>query len=300
MKELLLSTSPLNLLVCGLIQFGLNLFSAFAQNSNCFISLELCTSLTCEDSQPFKLSGGLPLGGTYSGLGVQNNIFDPALAGEGNHTITYSYTYDFDGCTNSATDEITVYPGQTLVCGYPFIDYRDNNWYPTILIGDQCWMASNLNVGRKIHASNFQIDNCNIEKYCYSNDSINCAFFGGLYQWDELMNYNHNMTSGGICPCGWHVPSESEWDSLFSHFGWYAYAGDSLKASGLSGFVVFFVGNQYMLRDWYNVNFATMLWSSQESSSDKAWSHGMNIYNHSVSKYPAFKNNAFSVRCIKD
>ncbi len=56
---------------------------------------------------PFVLTGGLPEGGTYSGPGVSNGMFDPAAAGMGPHTITYTYT-DVNLCTNSATDVITV------------------------------------------------------------------------------------------------------------------------------------------------------------------------------------------------
>ena len=56
---------------------------------------------------PFELTGGLPEGGIYSGPGVSNGMFDPAAAGMGPHTITYTYT-DVNFCTNSATDVITV------------------------------------------------------------------------------------------------------------------------------------------------------------------------------------------------
>jgi len=56
---------------------------------------------------PFELTGGLPAGGDYTGPGVANNIFDPAAAGLGTHTITYTYT-DLNQCSNSAVDSITV------------------------------------------------------------------------------------------------------------------------------------------------------------------------------------------------
>ncbi|MDX9940968.1 MAG: hypothetical protein RBS53_01975, partial [Bacteroidales bacterium] len=63
----------------------------------------------CLDVEPFELSGGLPLGGVYTGAGVSNNIFDPAIAGAGTFEITYTFT-DEDGCFNSATAFITVHP----------------------------------------------------------------------------------------------------------------------------------------------------------------------------------------------
>ncbi|MCD4683108.1 MAG: T9SS type A sorting domain-containing protein [Bacteroidales bacterium] len=75
---------------------------------------------------PFELTGGLPVGGEYTGPGVTNNVFDPAAAGLGTHTITYTYT-DINLCTNSAIDSITVTPytgvihqdGQRTVNIYP-------------------------------------------------------------------------------------------------------------------------------------------------------------------------------------
>ncbi len=63
----------------------------------------------CENETPLTLSGGLPLGGTYSGTGVTGYIFDPATAGPGNHLITYSYS-DATGCEGEATATITVHP----------------------------------------------------------------------------------------------------------------------------------------------------------------------------------------------
>lgn len=56
----------------------------------------------CEGSQAFALAGGLPSGGTYSGIGVSNNTFDPSIAGTGNHLITYTYT-NANNCSNTAT-----------------------------------------------------------------------------------------------------------------------------------------------------------------------------------------------------
>ncbi|MFC1733788.1 T9SS type A sorting domain-containing protein, partial [candidate division KSB1 bacterium] len=71
------------------------------------------TSLTpfnsvCLNHAPFVLSGGLPLGGVYSGLGVNNGIFFPSLAQAGTHNITYTYS-DPLGCVGSSIQAITVY-----------------------------------------------------------------------------------------------------------------------------------------------------------------------------------------------
>ncbi|MBL7986005.1 MAG: hypothetical protein JNM91_13455, partial [Flavobacteriales bacterium] len=69
----------------------------------------------CVSALPVALNG-LPAGGTWSGTGVVGNTFDPAMAGAGNHTISYGYT-DANGCTNSCTTSITVHPLPVLACG---------------------------------------------------------------------------------------------------------------------------------------------------------------------------------------
>jgi|GEM_PF-5927412 len=72
-------------------------------------------SSVCVDAAAYVLTGASPVGGTYSGTGVSANNFDPATAGVGPHTITYSYT-DGNGCSNSCSFTITVNPLPTLTC----------------------------------------------------------------------------------------------------------------------------------------------------------------------------------------
>jgi uncharacterized protein (TIGR02145 family) len=79
-----------------------------------------------------------------------------------------------------------------------------------------------------------------------------------------------------------------------------AFAGQPLKYTGYSGFNAFLNGAVFFNRDWYLQEFATFFWSSTSHGPYKAWAHGMNEYNYSVSYYPAFRANAFSVRCLRD
>jgi len=69
----------------------------------------------CISSPPFALTGGLPIGGTYSGTGVSNGIFSPAVAGLGTHTITYSYSTGL--CMGSCMFTITVTTGSSVTAG---------------------------------------------------------------------------------------------------------------------------------------------------------------------------------------
>ncbi len=73
------------------------------------------TSL-CSNEPSYTLTGGSPLGGTYSGSGVSGGVFDPALANSGVNTITYAYT-DVNGCSNTCTFDITVFTAPVAIAG---------------------------------------------------------------------------------------------------------------------------------------------------------------------------------------
>ena len=263
------------------------------------VTYTICNdAITITAAQPFKLKGGFPLGGTYSGTGVNAGIFNPSV-GIGNHTITYSYINTW-GCAANATQVITVVNPPVFSCNNTMTDIRDNTQYPTVKIGTQCWMAANLNYGTAIASTLMQRDNCVPEKYCFNDNPANCISYGGLYQWDELMQYNNTAAEQGFCPPAWHVPSENEWTTLFNFYISNGFAGAPLKYTGYSGFNAFLSGTRFNNENWNFSNFAVMLWSSTSEGTDKAWAHGMNTYNPSVSYYPSSTTHAFNLRCIKD
>jgi uncharacterized protein (TIGR02145 family) len=129
---------------------------------------------------------------------------------------------------------------------------------------------------------------------------LNCGTYGGLYQWDEVMQFDESVSIQGLCPPEWHVPTENEWNTLFSVYVNSGFAGSPLKYSGYSGFNALLSGARFINSGWGFQGFATMLWSSTTHGSTKAWAHGMNNSDPSVSVYPASKVNAFAVRCVKD
>ena len=160
-------------------------------------------TITTINAKPIKLKGGIPLGGTYSGPGVNSltGIFTPATAGIGTKTITYTYT-NAALCSASKSISILDLPSSIFSCGNFLTDIRDNKIYPTIQIGAQCWLASNLNYGTTIASSQDQRDNCIAERYCYNDNPINCTNYGGLYQWDEVMLFDDTPADQGFCPPG--------------------------------------------------------------------------------------------------
>jgi len=118
-------------------------------------------TITTINAKPIKLKGGIPLGGTYSGPGVNSltGVFTPSLAGVGTHTITYTYT-NAALCSAIAHAHIINYPISIVNCGSPITDIRDNKVYPTVQIGSQCWLATNLNFGTTLSSTQDQSDNC--------------------------------------------------------------------------------------------------------------------------------------------
>ena len=264
------------------------------------VSLTPCWDvMTTTDAQPIKLKGGIPMGGAYSGAGINAGWFYPGIAGPGTHTITYSYTNTF-GCSGTSNQTIAVIAPIPVTCGNVLTDIRDNQQYSTVQIGTQCWISSNLLYGNTILSSQMQRDNCIPEKYCFNDIPSNCGSTGGLYQWDEMMKFDNTSGAQGFCPPGWHVPTEGEWTVLFTFYISNGFAGNPLKFTGYSGFNAYLSGIRHENVVWDFNNFSIMYWSSTAHGTNKAWAHGMNTFNPSVSFYPSLRSNAFALRCIKD
>ena len=252
-------------------------------------------SVTTTNAQSIKLKGGIPLGGTYSGPGVTSGIFYPSIAGAGVHQITYTYT---NAALCSASTDVTIVTVVMVVatCGQPITDIRDGKPYQTVKIGNQCWMAQDLNYGIEIPSNTDQRDNCLPEKYPVSG----IQYPASVYQWDEVMNYDEVISNQGLCPPGWHVWSESDWNTLFAEWTNNAFAAWPLLYTGFSGFNAELSGVRHENKTFDWPGFSTFFWSSTAHGSMKAWAHGMNSIDPSVSRYPSLRSNAYSVRCIRD
>jgi uncharacterized protein (TIGR02145 family) len=264
------------------------------------VTMPVCwDNLTQTDAQPIRLKWGIPLGGTYSGPGVAGNSFDPGVSGAGTFTLSYSYTNMF-GCSDNASQTITVVAAVPFTCGNNFVDVRDNRSYRSVAINGQCWMAENLDYGNVIFSTQMQRDNCFTEKYCYQDNFSNCGNLGGLYQWDELVKYDDQQGVQGVCPPGWHIPAEAEWNSLMNFFIAGGPIGSPIGNPLYYGFDAVAAGTRFHNSKWDFNGFATLFWTSTSHGPTKAYAHGMNIYNDFVSTYPGNRSNAFSIRCVKD
>ncbi len=260
-------------------------------------------TLTTISAKPFRLRGGLPPGGQYSGPGVNSNtgVFTPETGGIGSKTITYAYVNVYT-CSAAKSRAILVMPAPAFICGNNLTDIRDNKSYATVLIGSQCWMKENLDFGFTISDFTPQTDNCIAEKYQPLPPGPLPQPGQGVtfYQWDELMRHDPTPGLQGLCPPGWHVPTDAEWTVLINYYQGSGLAGQPLQDSNINGFSAVRTGVFYLNPGLSFFDFSTIFWSSSSSGTKRAISHGMNLYNFSVSLYPASRANAFPVRCLRD
>lgn len=201
-----------------------------------------------------------------------------------------------------------------FTCGDSLTDTRDGQKYSTVQIGTQCWMAENLNLGTRINGSSGQTNNATLEKYCYNDIEDSCNVYGGLYQWDETMHYVTTEGTQGICPGGWHIPSDGEWTILSDYLGGNIVAGGKMKEAGYdhwaspnlgatnsSGFTGLPGGyRSYSSGSFYNLGYLGFFWSSTEDGASFAWNRMLYYDIDDVGRGNYYKTYGFSVRCLKD
>jgi len=209
-----------------------------------------------------------------------------------------------------AYDATTITP--VHICGNPLYDPRDGQFYETVQIGTQCWMAENLNIGTMINGSSNPANNGITEKYCFDNSTANCDVYGGLYQWNEMMQYVTTPGVKGICPDGWHLPTDAEWTTLSTYLGGESVAGGKMKEAGLahwappnigatneSGFTALPGGTSQPGGTMINLTYFAYIWSSSQSGSN-AWMRYLNYSNATVLRNYYDKYYSHSVRCVKN
>lgn len=261
--------------------------------------------------------------------GITDNIrFKSELSNLNSNTTYYVRAY-------AATNSITVYGEEVSFetvgsaspepCpGMPDVSDGEGNIYPTVQIGEQCWMAQNLNVGDRVNADDISEENSTIEKYCYNNREEYCAEYGGLYTWEEMMQYNNSDgINRGICPEGWHIPSDEEWKQLERFLGmsiidsdadgWRGDGiGEKLKEEGIahwespnvandeSGFAARPGGYLHPDKTYNNVGLTGYWWSSTEVDLNYGWNRRLDHDNGGIFRDADDKTYAMSVRCIRD
>jgi uncharacterized protein (TIGR02145 family) len=192
-----------------------------------------------------------------------------------------------------------------------FTDPRDGRTYKTITIGSQTWMAQNLNVGTRIDGDRSPADNGLIEKYAYDDLEARADTLGGLYLWPEAMAYDTVEGAPGICPPGWHLPSDAEWKTLelklgmsaddANTVGWRGTdQGAQLLAGGTSGFEALFSGYRYNDGSFILAGAYTGFWTSTPFFPNIAWLRYLEAGNDGVNRYYLTTARGFCVRCVRD
>ena len=234
------------------------------------------------------------------------------------------YVWAYDSCGASEPAILSAGTSVCFTCGMPFTDNRDGRTYNTVLVGNQCWMAENLDYGLEISAGSSQANNGVIEKHCYD-----CPTYGGLYQWDEAMQYVSSSPANpsgvrGVCPVGWHLPSDEEWCELENTIetgtdpGCSAWGqrgvntGGDMKdtsfvywntpndgATNASGFTALPGGSQFN-GSYSGVGNHSNWWCATENTSAFAWSRNVRYNDSRALRHPNNKQHSYSVRCVKD
>ncbi len=275
-------------------------------------------------------SGTAPLSVEFTDLSTNNpeswqwDFGDGGASTQQNPSHTYNeagnYTVQLIVSNGSSSDTmikdnyITVTgggPGDPC-SGIQTVTYEGET-YNTVEIGDQCWFKENLNVGTMINGEIGQTNNGEVEKYCYDNDPANCDEYGGLYQWDETMQYTTLEGAQGICPVGWHIPTYEDWDLLTDFLGGQDFAGGTMKEVGTlhwlapntgatneSGFTALGGGAHDEINGFYHIGHYCRLWSSYEWTESEAGDRHMNNSYIECLQWITPKINSLSVRCIKD
>jgi uncharacterized protein (TIGR02145 family) len=170
-----------------------------------------------------------------------------------------------------------------------FVDNRDNQQYKYIKVGDQTWMAQNLNYQTSAGS------------WCYDNSSTNCSNFGRLYSFNAAMN---------VCPLGWHLPSDLEWKNFENIMqgndvnldigDLITITGKSVNPQSINKFNVVLGGWRSYKGSYYRLGFSTNFWTSSSENKTYAWSRKIDNSTQRIFRDSYDKESGFSVRCIKD
>jgi len=204
--------------------------------------------------------------------------------------------------------------GKVVVFNPKIIDY-DGNEYKTITIGSQTWMAENLKV---THYRNGDLipeviditswSNLDSGAFCdYNNNLFNASAYGKLYNYYALID-NRN-----ICPQGWHIPSDAEWNLLCKFIGDDSLVGGKLKEMGFthwinpninatneSGFTGLPGGYRTANGNFEGFGMDAYWWTATQADNKIAWSRNINFKQSIVNIRGSDKKMGFSIRCIKN
>lgn len=167
------------------------------------------------------------------------------------------------------------------------MDVRDGQVYKTIEIGNQIWMAQNLNYSAR-------------GSWCYENEDENCKQYGLIYTWTAIMNGEDSEKAKGICPEGWHIPTNDEWEILSKEYK----KSKDLATGGISGFEMQYAGCRFPNATFDFQNQVATFWTSSKDEFNPEFVYTRYAYedkkNAPMASYSTNREYGQYLRCIKD
>ena len=190
---------------------------------------------------------------------------------------------DRGGLTATASLNVQV-SGGTNPTGV-IIDEDSGDTYGTVKIGNQWWMSENLK-----NSTN---------QYCYRNNDQYCETYGGLYSWSIAMAGSSNSGTRGLCPAGWHIPTQDEWLELINYFGESEVRAKLELGSG-TDFRMLYSGQMSNTGVSDHLGNVTNFWTSTKATGDNAWAISFQANKDQVWNLSLGRSYRNSVRCIKN
>lgn len=240
---------------------------------------------------------------------------------------TGSFTSKLTNLTANSTYYVRAYATNSNGTGYGnevsfktcIVQDIDGNYYQAVTIGTQVWFVENLKTtkfrtGASISnvSDNTQWSNMQSAAYCnYENSINNGNIYGRLYNWYAVND------SRKICPTGWHVPSDTEWETLVTFLGGYNVAGGKLKETGIihwnspnlgatneTGFTALGGGKRCdplgYTGVFVQIKVVGYFWSSTIFNANLSWTRIINAGNSEIKQDSDKPTFGLSVRCMKD
>lgn len=178
-------------------------------------------------------------------------------------------------------DTIIITQPEWPVC----IDYEGNN-YKTAVVANKIWMIENLR-------SELYPSGDTISAFSINNADSNDVAYGKLYTWAAAMQNSTNESAQGVCPDGWHVPTDTEWTEYLTNISNYDNTIPDIKKSLNLSYAGFYNDN------FHNLEVSVSFWSSTKAG-DNAWKQYFNKNLSKAFRYHEKQTNAISVRCVKN